>query len=63
MQGGAAMTCPWRVFPTREDCLAFFRADVAAHFEREGTLENKREEARRQMIALLTSMFFEEPAP
>jgi hypothetical protein len=61
MRAGAGMTVPWRVFPTREGCLSYFRSEVAAHFEREGTLEKGREQARRQMMGLLTSMFFEEP--
>jgi hypothetical protein len=36
MKGGAAMTIPWRFFPSRDECLPYFRAEVAAHFERDG---------------------------
>jgi len=51
---------PWRVFPTREDCISYFRSEVAAHLEGERAGKG-REQAWRQSIALLSGMFFEEP--
>jgi hypothetical protein len=65
IQSGSGMSCPWRRFATREECLAYFQQEVLAFFERERRLQRDREKARQQIMAVLRgSMFgFEEPEP
>jgi hypothetical protein len=66
MEFGSGMSCPWRVFPTREEAVGFFREQALGFFQREGKLRKDREQARRKIIGLLQGdgLFgFEEPEP
>lgn len=62
-----ALALPWRAFPTREECLAFFVQTAREFFAREerARVSEAQRRAREEMAALLAGGLygFEEPVP
>ena len=62
----AGSQCPWRAFPTREECIAYFRESALKFFNLEKKLRADRETARRKIVAMLSGggLFgWDEPEP